>query len=99
MPGGLLSAISGILAGGILGFGAAVRIVFGHLRKILPSGPVVFFCCCARSRNSLAHKLPDSLEQSWSVLFSLGFVGVGVVGFVFLFLCFLFSGLTRLRTA
>ena len=38
MPGGLLSAISGILAGGVLDFGAAV-----NLRKILPSG-LVFLC-------------------------------------------------------
>ena len=31
MPGGLLSAISGILAGGILGFGAAGRVLLTPL--------------------------------------------------------------------
>ena len=43
MPGGLLSAISGILAGGILGFGAAGMCFVGHLCMILLCGLV--FCC------------------------------------------------------
>ena len=71
----------------------------GHLRKILLCGLVMFLCFCARSRNSLAHKLLAPLELSLSVLFSLGFVGFGfVVLLCFVFLV-LFFGLTRLRTA
>ena len=45
---------------------------------------MLFLCFCARSPNSLAHKLPALLELSLSVLLSLGFVG-----FVFVvLLCF-----------
>ena len=36
----------------------------GHLRKILHRGLVLFVCFCARSRNSLAHKLPAPLVLS-----------------------------------
>ena len=47
MPGGLLSAISGILAGGILGFGAAVWIVFWTPSQDLAvmSGGVLLLLC------------------------------------------------------
>ena len=53
----LLSAISGILAGGILGFGTADRFLFLHLRFDLA---VVWLCCFALCKiipNSSAHKL------------------------------------------
>ena len=47
MPGGLLSAISGILAGGILGFGAAEWIVLLTPSQDLAvwSGVVFLFPC------------------------------------------------------
>ena len=48
MPGGLLSAISGILTEGILGFGTAEGLVFaGLLRKILLFG-LVFRCLSSK---------------------------------------------------
>ena len=53
---------------------------------------MLVICFRARSRNSLAHKLPAPLELSLSVLLSLGFVG-----FVFVvLLCFCVSCLMGL---
>ena len=47
MPSGLLSAISGILAGGILGFGAADQLFAPSLRSC--GGLVVLLLLYARS--------------------------------------------------
>ena len=63
MPYGLHSAISGILAGGILGFGTADRYRVFHLHRDLAvmSGWLVLLS--ARSFvNSSAHKLPVLTE-------------------------------------
>ena len=63
LPIGLLSVISGILAGGILGFGAADRSVFLHLYCDLAVMSVwLLFACLQDLLNSLAHKLPASTE-------------------------------------
>ena len=71
-PLGLLSAISGILAGGILGFGTADRFVFA---PSLRSCCVVCLVCVALCKiipNSSAHKLPASTEHVlYGVSFSL----------------------------
>ena len=45
MPGGLLGAISGILAGGILGFGAAEWSVLSSLDLALFAGVLCLFLC------------------------------------------------------
>ena len=97
MPGGLHSTISGILTGGILGFGAAESIVFaGHLRKILLCGLVLFICFCARSR--IHWRI--SCQPDWSCLCQCLFrwvVRVCFLLFLFVFvfllcLCFLLFG-------
>ena len=71
MPRGPHGAISGILPGGILGFGTADWFLFLHLHRDLAvmSG---WLCCCFLQDlihffNSLAHKLPFSRRARPSV--------------------------------
>ena len=90
MPGGLLSAISGILAGGILGFGAAEWFVL--LNTFARSCSVVWCCClcfCARSRNSLAQSCLPYRSCLVGFLFGLlVFWGLGWVLFLAVLLLF-----------
>ena len=62
MPGGLLSAISGILAGGILGFGAAVWIVLDTFAR---SCRDVWWCSFVALQDLLIHWHISCLPQ-WS---------------------------------
>ena len=85
MPGGLLSAISGILAGGILGFGAAVWIVFDTFAR---SCRDVWWCSFVALQDLLIHWHISCLPQ-WSLLIGADFSGcfvrfwVGLVCAVF----------------
>ena len=89
MPGGLLSAISGILAGGILGFGAAGTCFAGHLCLILLCDLLFRVLSWARSVNSPAHLLRQFLGADLSILFA-GFCGF--VCFVCCFVCLVCFG-------
>ena len=83
MPGGLLSAISGILAGGILGFGAAEWSV---LLDTFAGSCLVFCCLVFVSVQDLLihwHKLPATLERLVSP--PSVFCGFCCVLFVFVF--------------
>ena len=101
----LLSAISGILAGGILGFGTADRFLFLHLRFDLA---VVWLCCFALCKiipNSSAHKLSAMMGHfHYGVSVSLvvwccfAFAAWFVFGSVFCWFSFSLSPCSGLRT-
>ena len=90
-PRGPHGAVSGILAGGILGFGTADWFLFVHLHRDLAvrSG---WSCCCFLQDpihffNSLAHKLPSRVEHGhlWGVFCVVCLVFLLWVFFVSLF--------------
>ena len=99
MPCGLHSAISGILAGGILGFGTADRLCFAPSPRSCCDVWLVVCLLSARSfLNSSAHKLPsfDRARPSLRGVFVF-FVCWVVFFFVWVLLvlclaCFLFLG-------
>ena len=91
MPGGLLSAISGILAGGILGFGAAEWIV---LLDTFARSCCVVWCCSFVSVQDRVIHWHISCQPYWSCLCQCSFHWVLWVLFCCfaLLLCFLSFG-------
>ena len=71
MPGGLLSVISGILAGGILGFGAAVWIVLDTFAR---SYSDVRWCSSVALQDLLIHWHISCLPQRSCLLIGVDFL-------------------------